>query len=99
MAKSAMITKLIQVPAYTTILVLGVLLAITAFTIPFSIGLFLFDSLTLFLTGLLTAAAAINAVRQGFVTAMDCVLIMVLQFIFCIDVVASIILYLKLRKR
>lgn len=99
LAKSAMITKLIQVPAYITILVLGVLLAFTAFTIPFSIGLFLFDCLTLFLTGLLTAAAAINAVRQGFVKAKECALIIALQFVFCIDVVASIILYLKLRKR
>lgn len=99
LAKSAMIIKLIQAPAYILIFVLGVVLAITLFTIPFSIGLFLMDCFTLLLTGLLTAAAAINAVRQGFFQPKEVIWIVVLQLVFCADVVAAIVFYLRLRKK
>lgn len=99
LAKSAMILKLCQVPAYALIFVLGIVFAITLFTIPFAIGLFLLDCLTLCLTGLLTAAAAINAVRQGFFQSKEVLWIVLLQLVFCADVAATIAFYCKLRKR
>ena len=40
LAKTAMIVKLTQIPAYVLIFVLGVLLLLTIFTIPFTIALF-----------------------------------------------------------
>ena len=99
LAKSAMIIKLFQLPAYVLIFILGVLLAITLFTIPFSIALFLFDCLTLSLTGLLTSAAAINASRQGLCKTKEVVCIILLQLVFCVDVVASIVFYSVLKNR
>lgn len=98
LAKSAVILKLIHVPAYVLIFGLGILLTIAIFTIPFSFGLFLLDCLTLFLSGLLTTASIINAVRQGVCKFKDVFWVIILQFIFCADVVAAIILYKKLRK-
>ena len=97
LVKSAMIVKLMQVPAYILIFVLSVLLATTIFTIPFSIGLFLIDCLTLYLTGLVTIAAAVNAVRQDKIKSTEALLIIILQFIFCVDIVASIAFYARLK--
>ena len=73
------------------IFVFGILLAITIFTIPFSIGLFLFDCLSLFLTGALMISAVINSIKQGIVKFKDILWIMILQFVFCADVVSAII--------
>lgn len=99
LAKYAMITKLIQIPAYILIYILGVLLFISIFTFAFSIGLFLLDCLAVVLTGLLTIAAAINAIRWDIFRTKEVLWIIILQFIFCADVAASIVLYRKLKKR
>lgn len=98
LAKTVMIIKLVHIPAYVLIFVFGILLAITIFTIPFSIGLFLFDCLSLFLTGALMISAVINSIKQGIVKFKDILWIMILQFVFCADVVSAIIFYVKLKK-
>lgn len=98
MAKTAVIVKLIQIPAYIAVFVVGVLCTITVFTIPFTVGMFLLDCVTLFLSGLLTIAAVINAVRRGDFPFKHVFWIILLQFVFCADVVASIVLYKKLKK-
>ena len=98
LAKLFMIVKLIQIPAYVLIFVLGVFMAITVFTIPFSIALFLFDCFSLALTGIGVVSAAINAIRQGVSTPKELFWLAIAQFFFCVDVVASIVLYVKLKK-
>lgn len=97
LAKIVMIVKLFQIPAYVLIFVLGILLMITIFTIPFSIGLFLFSYFSLFLTGAMVVSAGINSIRQGVFKLKEVLWIMVLQFVFCADVVSSIIFYVKLK--
>ena len=99
LAKTAMIVKLCQVPAYVMIFILGVFLAMAIFTIPFSFGLFLFDCLFLMLTGLLTISGVINAIRQQVFTLKGSIWIIILQLVFCADVVASIVFYFVLKKR
>ena len=99
LAKSALIIKLIQVPAYIAIFVLGLMFAITIFTFAFSIFFILIDCLTLALTGLLTVSSVINAVKNGTFRIKEVIWVIILQFVFCADVVASIIYYKKLRKR
>ena len=98
LAKTVMIIKLVQLPAYVLIFVLGVLLTITVFTYPISIGLFLFDCLSLFLTGVLAVSAVINSLIQGAFKLRNVLWIIVLQFVFCADLVSSIIFYVKLKK-
>lgn len=97
LAKVAMITKLIQIPSYIVIFVLGVLLTITIFTFAFSILMFFFDYLTLIMTGLINSAAVINASRKKAVSFGKNIWIIILQFVFCADVVASIIFYIKIK--
>lgn len=99
LAKSAMIVKLIQVPAYVFIFALGVVFLITLFTIPFSVALFLIDCLTLVLTGLMTVSAVINAIRQGAFKSKEVIWIIILQLVFCADVVSTIVFYNLLKKR
>ena len=99
LARTAVIIKLCQIPAYILVLALGVLLATSLFTIPFAIALFALDCLTLVLTGLPIIAAAINATRKGICAWNDIIWLILPQFVFCADVVAAIIFYNKLRKR
>lgn len=61
--------------------------------------IFIFDFCTLVLTGLLNVVAIDVARKQGTVTLKETLWIIILQFIFCADVVASIVLYSKLNKR
>lgn len=98
LAKTAMILKLIQVPSYITIFILSILLLITIFTFPFSVFFFLLDCYTLFLTGILAVAAGINALRQGITIRGNCIWFIILQFVFCADVFATIFFYKKLLK-
>lgn len=98
-AKTAMIVKLCQIPAFIAIFILGAILTITIFTIPFTIALFLFDCATLFLSGILTAAAVINAFRCEDLSRNEAFLCIASQFIFCIDVIGAIVLFSLLKKR
>lgn len=99
MAKTAMIIKLIQIPAYIAIFVVGLACAITIFTFAVSILLFFLDCFTLFLTGLLNAAAIVGSVRKKVFVSKEVYVYVILQFIFCADVVASVIFYKQLKKR
>ena len=99
LAKFAMIIKWMQVPAYVAIFALGLIFAITLFTIPIAIIFVLVDCLTLLLTGLLTISAAVVAVRQGVFQTKDVLWIILLQFVFCADVLAATVFYKKLRNK
>jgi hypothetical protein len=48
LAKTSMIIKLIQVPAYIMIFIFGFIMLITIFTIPFSFVLFIFNRRSLY---------------------------------------------------
>ena len=96
--KLILMVKIIQIPAYVLIFVLSVVFAITIFTLPFSIGLFLIDCLSLFLTGLGVISAVINTTRQGIFKIKEVFWVIIAQFIFCVDVLSSIVFYIKLKK-
>lgn len=98
LAKRAMIVKLVHVPAYIMIFILGICFMITIFTIPFTIGLFLIDSLILFLSSLLTISSVINGLRTGILKIKDIIWVVILQFVFCADVVVAVIYYLKIKR-
>ena len=97
-AKTAMLIKLIQIPAYVVIFVLGVAMTIAIWTIPFTIALFWIDCLCLFLTGLPVLSSIICALRQGTIKFRDVIWVIILQFVFCADVVAAIIYYKRLKE-
>ncbi len=97
-AKNAMLIKLIQIPAYVVIFVLGVVMTIAIWTIPFTIALFWIDCLCLFLTSLPVISSIICAVRHGTMKFQEVIWVIILQFVFCADVVAAIIYYKRLKE-
>ena len=99
LAKCYMIVKLIQIPGYALVFVLGVLCAITIVTIPFSVALFFIDCFSLLLSGLGVASAVVRAIRQGIFKPKEILWALIAQFVFCIDVVASIVLCVHLKNR
>jgi len=99
LAKLAMIIKLIQVPAYLLIFVVGFLMLLTIWTYAITVLLFLLDCLTLVLSGLMTTVSVINANRQGIYPIKQSIWCIILQFVFCADVVATVIYYKKLQDR
>lgn len=96
-AKTAMIIKLAQIPVFIVIFVLGVLFFITIFTIAFSFVMFLVDVCTVFATGLLTLAAVINASKSGEIPIKRSFWVIILQCVFCLDVVAAVLFYIQLK--
>ena len=73
-------------------------MAITLFTIPFAVGLVVIDCLALFMTGLPIIASAVMAKRQGVFSLKEVFWVIALQFVFCADVIASVMFYLKLKR-
>lgn len=98
LAKTAMIIKLAQIPAYICIFILGFLFLVTIFTFFISFLLALIDAITLCATGLLTTAAVINHGRRKKIKRGKYWWVIALQFLFCLDVGATTWFYTKLRK-
>ena len=73
LAKSAMIVKLIQIPAYVLFGICGFLGAITVFGTLITILIILVDCMILILTACLSAAAAINGSKQGSLSKAECI--------------------------
>ena len=98
LAKTAMIVKLIQIPAYLFFGVCGFLCTITVFGTLITLLIFLVDYMILILTAILTATAAINGFKQGNLSKAACICFILLQFVFCLDVVVTIACYCLIRK-
>lgn len=90
-----MLIKLIQIPAYIAIFVLGLLFLLTIFTFGFSIFFVIFDCLTIFLTGLTGVAAVSRCYSEGKIPKTASIILGIFQFVFCIDVVCAIIVCVK----
>jgi len=99
LAKTAMIIKLIQIPAYIVIFLLSVIFLTTIFLFAVAILFFILNCMTLIMTGLLNSAAVIRAIDEHLTTFKCSFWVILLQFVFCADVVASIVFYVKTRKR
>ncbi len=92
-AKGVMILKLSQIPAYIVIFVFGIICTLTIFTIGISVVLIAFDTISLILSGI----AMIPAAAGGYNTlGAGAVILGILGFVFCADVIAVVILYKKI---
>ncbi len=92
-AKANMIIKLAQVPAYIAIFILGVFCFIAVITIMLSVFFVLFDCFSIFLSGLVGAAAAFRRFLEGKKDLPFWLVIGLLQFVFVADVFCCVILY------
>ena len=97
-AKTAMIVKLCLVPAYLVLFCYGTILGIMIFTYVFAFIIIVADYFVLLITGFFNSVAVIRAIKDGRMTFKESWWYILLQFVYCADVVASVLLYHKLKK-
>ena len=66
---------------------------ITIFTIGVTFILMILDGMTIILSGLIGISSIINGLRENKISLKQAVIHGVLQFIYCADVISSIVLY------
>ncbi|WP_310602190.1 hypothetical protein [Anaerosporobacter sp.] len=93
-----MIMKVVQIPSYILIFICALICLSTIFTFALSFFLLFLDCFTIFLTGLVGVAAIIRACEEGKLTRRSAVIHGLLQFVFCIDVISAIIVYVKAKR-
>ena len=99
MARTAMIVKLCLIPAYIMLFGLGFIFMCTpVFTWPFLIAIIVADYCVLLITGLFNTFAILSAVNEGKIPFKGNLRYILLQLIYCADVVASVIFFRKLKK-
>lgn len=92
-----MIVKLIHIPAYLFIFVVGLLCMITIFTFGITIVLMIFDGMTIVLSGLIGLGGIIRSLRENKISIKVAVIHGILQFVFCADIISSIVIYRKVK--
>ncbi len=97
-AKTAMIVKLILIPAYLILFVEGMIFMITIFTAFFALIIFITDCCMLFATSGVNAASAVSAVKKKLFTEKEVLPYVLCQFIFCLDVIFAVAYYKKLKE-
>lgn len=98
-AKANMIVKLIHIPAYLAIFFIGCICFVTIFTFWFVVPLTLFDLYLIIQTGVIGALASKQSCSEGKISSCWWVLCAISQFIYCVDVVAAIVLFVKQKSK
>ncbi len=98
LVKSNWKVRLIQMPAYIGIFFVGLVCSITIFTIGFSIAYVIVDGISIMLSGIYAVATYKRLKDVGVLTTKEFAWYSVLSFIFCLDVVVSILAYHKFKK-
>jgi len=88
-----MFVKLLHVPAYLVIFVLGVGFALSFFLTLFVIVLVASNCLTIFSSGLIGAGGLFRGVKENMFPKNTAIILGILQFIFCADVVSAALAY------
>ncbi len=96
-AQINMIIKMIQIPAYLFIFVIGFMCLLTIFTVGISFVLLILDGISIILSGLIGVFVVRRCYADGILTRTEMLLHSILQFVFCFDVVSAIIVYRKIK--
>jgi hypothetical protein len=87
------IIKLIHIPAYLFIFVVGLSSMITIFTSGISIVLVILDGMTIALSGLIGLGGVIKSLRENKIFIKAAIIHGILQFVFCVAIISSIVIY------
>lgn len=99
LARTALIIKLVQIPAYIASFILGVIFSVTIFLVALAALYLIINYAALISTGYLNISAVVSAERENLITPKAAVAVSITQLIFCIDVISSIIFYISIKKR
>lgn len=94
-----MLIKTISIPAYVVIFVVSVACILIIFTFAISVALMILDAMAILLSGLIGLSAVKRCCDGKVLSANQMILYCVLQFVFCADVIASIIVYRKAKRK
>lgn len=94
-----MIIKLIHIPAYLILYIVGVICLLTIFTFGISIALVIIDIMIIVLSGLIGLGGIIRSVKENKIRKETGIIFAVLQFVFCVDVIIAIVAYIMVRRK
>lgn len=94
---ASMVIKLIHIPAYLVIFLFSCLTFMAVVTLPFISIFIALDAMSIFLSGLIGLCGAIRAADEKKISRTAAIIIGILQFMFCVDVIVSIVAYIAVR--
>ena len=94
-----MIIKLIHIPAYLLIFFAGMIFFLTIFTFAISILLMILAGMSIILSGLIGLSSIIRGLSEYKLTKKKAIIHCILQFVFCADVISSVIIYRSVKTR
>ncbi len=97
-SKMVLAVKLLHIPAYIIIFLLGIMFSVMIFTFVISFLFIIFDVILITVTGMLGTTAAIRAYKEGKCSLKWAIFLSVCQYIFCIDVFVSLYLFCMVRE-
>lgn len=92
-ARNNMIIKLVQIPAYILLFLVGVVFAMFVFTIFITFSIILIDVMAISLSGINGVFVVCKCGKTGLLKVDGAVLFSLSQFVFCVDVVCAVLLY------
>lgn len=99
MSKTLLILKLIQVPAYIGIFIIGLLCMLTVFTIPIALFLVFLDYLCILLTGILMIPTIIRSYKENCISQVESIVYIILSFCLNLDVIVSIMTFVRCKSK
>lgn len=94
-----MLIKTISIPAYLFNFIFGTMCMITIFTFAISVILLVLETLSIVLSGVIGISAVRRSYDNKAISAGETFLYGILQFVFCVDVITSIIVFRKSKKK
>ncbi|MCI9083095.1 MAG: hypothetical protein HFI70_12565 [Lachnospiraceae bacterium] len=90
LARINMIAKLVQIPAYLFIFIVGLFCMVMIFTIGVSAVFLLLDVLSVGMTGVYALAVFYQLRKEQFISAKMQIVYSLISFVFCVDVITSV---------
>lgn len=97
LAKTQMIMRLVQIPAYVLVFFMGVMGMFLIFTIGISLALFLFDIISITVTGIASVAVYSILADLKMISKKQQLLYSIGGFIYVLDVIAAFLCYKKVK--
>lgn len=94
-----MLIKCVQIPAYIVIFLFGLTFLFTIIIAAFSIMLVMLDCFAVILSGMVASTAIKRSVSEGVLSKGLAFLCKIGSFIFCLDVIVAIVLYIMGRNK
>lgn len=98
LARTNLLVKLIQIPAFLFIFLVGLLCTILIFTIGISLVLGLLDVICIGLTGIFATATFHRLRKEQQISTKMQIMYSIASFLFCVDVITAMIAYRKSKR-